>query len=867
MTLDVIFAPDGFSIDFPEGKKDEQIERWRSLYREDKSTFLFHLAFEALPQQTSSTFRFLHQVAHTFSTALTRQSALEITREQTEVPLDPASCDSLLAAVPFGLGTDAIGEAWLRDRFHALESVFRREIAAYDGTVAMYLAEKIEDLHLPERIFFHMVENRKDETYPFAFLATYTTRDAAGVRHMPLGYALTEYKKSREKLVSLLSCLNGAAEALPMVAAWMETGELFHPLRMTSAEAYTFLQAVPELEKAGIACRLPNFWRTRSSSVRLQVQLGEKKESLLGLDSILSIRPSLVVDGVRLTQADLRTLLRAEDGLALIKGKWVEVNHEQLKKMIADMEACKGDMSLLRALRIQGGLENPSESGAEITNGKWLSTLLSSLRHPDSLRTLAVPKGVCAVLRPYQKNGYAWLSQMLALGFGACLADDMGLGKTLQVLTVLERLRDTQPDLHVLLIVPASLIENWEKEIEKFVPHLPVCLLHGLTPKKAEEKLQEPENFLYLTTYGMVPRLSALEEREWDLIILDEAQAIKNPGTRQTRAVKQLRGRTRLAMTGTPIENDLTNLWSLFDFLNPGLLGSASEFDRFAKGLSARPSGYVHLKEMVSPFILRRMKTDKAIISDLPDKIEQTDYITLSKKQTALYEQQIEETKKALTEIHLQEADPMKRRGLVVSAIGKLKQICNHPDQFLGQETFLPEESGKFEYLREICGTIRDKHERVLIFTQYREITPALDHFLYSVFGRRGLVLHGGTRVSERARLVAEFNSENYVPYMVLTIKAGGTGLNLTGANHVILFDRWWNPAVENQAMDRAFRIGQTRDVFVHRFVVRGTIEEKIDQLIRDKQKLADDIVGEGSEKWITEMSDAELLGMMKLEV
>ena len=451
---------------------------------------------------------------------------------------------------------------------------------------------------------------------------------------------------------------------------------------------------------------------------------------------------------------------------------------------------------------------------------------------------------------------------MLGLGFGACLADDMGLGKTLQVLTYLAYLRDRQKTAHVLLVVPASLLGNWVMEIQKFVPDLPYCVLHGMTAPKMEAMLQEQDAFLYLTTYGMAARVEGLKNRRWDLLILDEAQAIKNPGTKQTKSVKQLSAGGRIAMTGTPIENDLTNLWSLFDFLNQGLLGTSKEFDLFSKGLSSMPEGYAKLKNMVSPFILRRLKTDKSIISDLPDKVETTDYISLTKKQVVLYHKQLQDLEKTLPD-----ADGIQRKGVVLAAISKLKQICNHPDQYLGQETYAPGDSGKFEYLREICETIRDKRERVLIFTQYREITQPLNAFLREVFGREGLVLHGQTRVKERQKMVDTFNGDAYVPYMVLTIKAGGTGLNLTGANHVILFDRWWNPAVENQAMDRAFRIGQTRNVFVHRFVVRGTIEEKIDELIRSKQQLANDVVGDGSEKWITEMSNDELFRMMKLEV
>ena len=327
-----------------------------------------------------------------------------------------------------------------------------------------------------------------------------------------------------------------------------------------------------------------------------------------------------------------------------------------------------------------------------------------------------------------------------------------------------------------------------------------------------------------------------------------------------------MKSKNKIALTGTPIENDLTNLWSLYDFLNKGLLGSSSEFKKFCTSLSQNQGGYAKLKAMISPFMLRRLKTDKDIISDLPEKMEMTDYITLSKKQQVLYKKFVDDLAKKIEKLK-EDADPMKRRGLVLSSIMKLKQICNHPDQFTDGESYAEKESGKFEYLRELCQTIYEKRERVLVFTQFKEICPALDKFLEGVFGTGGFVLHGGTSVAKRNKMVEEFQSDEYIPYMVISVKAGGVGLNLTNANHVIHFDRWWNPAVENQATDRAFRIGQTKNVMVHKFVCTGTIEEKIDELIKSKIELAQNVIGADSgENWITEMTNEELLKMFRLE-
>ena len=832
--LQVIFKKSGFAVDRAAGKPKDPYEKslQERLCKEPFKT-VFDMGFEPKRAQDTASVAFLRQVAGAFVKALTDIPELEIAREEAVVRPSEELCEELLLSVPFGIGTEYITAAWVDGIFRKLKEVFASEIAAYEGTVQLYLTEKSQQLRVPERIFFHLVENKQDEgRYPFAFLATYATRDSQGmVRHMPLSYALTEYEHERGKLVELLSCLNGAAEASALIGDFMESGELFHPLGLTAAEAYAFLRDAEAIEAAGILCRVPNWWKRGSGQVAMQVRLGEEKPSMLGFDALVSMKPELTVDGVALTGAEIRKLLAQTEGLALLKGKWVVVDHARLRALLASMEKYEGSVTLLEALRMETGM-----------------------------RGRRVPATVKATLRPYQKTGFHWLSYMQEMGFGACLADDMGLGKTLQVLTWLDDMRRSDPETRVLLIVPASLLGNWKKEAERFTPAIEVQILHGMTSAAMKELASSPP-FLTITTYGMVSRLAALQERRWSAVILDEAQAIKNPGTKQTRAIKKLQADQRVAMTGTPIENDLTNLWSLFDFLNKGLLGSSDEFNLFAKQLEKNPEGYQKLKNMVSPFILRRVKTDKSIIADLPDKLETIDYTDLSAKQIVLYRKQVSELEKAISE-----AEGMQRRGIVLSAITKLKQICNHPDQFLGQETYDPKESGKFAMLREICETIYEKRERVLVFTQYREITEHLAEFLEQIFHAKGLVLHGGTRVKRRQEMAEAFNGEDYVPFMVLSVKAGGTGLNLTGANHVIHFDRWWNPAVENQATDRAFRIGQTKDVVVHKMVCTGTIEERIDTLISSKKELSENVIGAGGETWITELGDKELMELLRLK-
>ena len=491
-----------------------------------------------------------------------------------------------------------------------------------------------------------------------------------------------------------------------------------------------------------------------------------------------------------------------------------------------------------------------------------MKEFLKTLRSPDKIKKEPLPSSFCGELRHYQSSGRSWLLQMNKIGFGACLADDMGLGKTVQILAFLESLRKEKPDAKVLLVVPASLLGNWKKEGAKFTPEMTVDILYGKKADTLSEQFKESSAFFTITTYRMACTIQSLYEREWDCIILDEAQAIKNPLTKQTKQLKTLKSRMKIALTGTPIENDLFNLWSIFDFLNKGLLGSSDEFRKFCRSLQDHPEGYAKLKNMIAPFMLRRVKTDKRIISDLPEKLEQPDYIELSKKQTVLYRKLLAETEDALLE-----STGIQRKGLILSLLLHLKQICNHPDQYLGQDEFDPMQSGKFEMLREICQTIYEKRERVLVFTQFKEMTGHLDKFLEQIFHCKGGVIHGGVSVNERSELVNRFQSEEYMPYMVLSVRAGGTGLNLTKANHVIHFDRWWNPSVENQATDRAFRIGQDKNVMVHKFICQGTVEEKIDALINSKRELAENVIGSGGESWITEMSNDELLSMLRLEV
>jgi non-specific serine/threonine protein kinase len=672
---------------------------------------------------------------------------------------------------------------------------------------------------------------------------------------------LLEFEGNQEMLLQLLSTVSRAADKSAFISELAESGELFSPLRFTSEEAYTFLREIPMYEECGIMCRMPDWWKKKYNSIKVSVSIGDKQPSHVGLDALLAFSPSLVVDGVTLTRDELEALISQTAGLSLLKGKWVEIDHEKLLAVLEAFDKASsmaGDLTLADAMRMQMGLGAATGlegSGiVEVTNGQWLRGVMDDLKTHTKRDKIKTGKDFKAILRQYQQSGLDWLATMKSLGFGALLADDMGLGKTVQILALLEFLRK-KTETKTLLIIPASLIGNWCNEATRFAPKLRYSVIHAKNTAIDKEAAD-----LFITTYGMAARLEDLKSHTWDLIILDEAQAIKNPATKQARAVKSIPAKFHIAMTGTPVENRLSDLWSIFDFLNAGLLGTAKEFSNYASKIQSGGS-YARLRNVINPFIMRRLKTDKSIIKDLPDKVEMKIHATLTKKQVALYTSLVRELEEKLDVL-----TGIERKGVVLSSIMKFKQICNHPDQYLGQGIYDHTFSGKFGILSELCETIRNKRERVLVFTQFREMCGPLSDYLEVLFDKKGLVLHGGTPVKKRAELVDNFNGAEYVPFMVLSLKAGGVGLNLTGANHVIHFDRWWNPAVENQATDRTFRIGQQKNVLVHKLITAGTVEEKIDAMIEEKLKLSDELIAGSGETWITEMSSKELLKLFRLE-
>jgi len=842
------------------------------LYEKMDESWMLLLAFSGKKPFLPS-LQFLHHFLHSFAEAVL--ATPDLAGEQLKkLKCDEKTIEKALLSLPTFVGAEHVDAPWLFDLWTSLQTTFFIKRSDFDGSTAEYIQYLNPKTELPGRVYFHLVENKgKDD--PFAFLATYSTHEKStkAIKHVPLQHALQEFRGDDKKLLKLLSAVYKSAKNSELIDDLLESGDIFYPLGFTPTEASIFLKEVVEYENAGVLCRIPDWWTAKSRKTSVSVSIGSKKPPKVGLAAILDASPTLMVDGVAISLEEAKRLIAASEGLAFIKNKWVAVDPEKLQQALDAYEKMapmlKDGLTLADAMRMQLNLEKKDEKDpdlVDVSSGEWLQNVIHNMSSPADMDEVVPTPDFSAQLRPYQQHGLNWLHALHQLGFGGCLADDMGLGKTIQLLAFMSLLRNetNQPSL---LVLPASLLANWKQEIQRFLPSLKVFFAHPSMlqrgfPKKLNEK--SVQNYhLVITTYALVQRKAWIAEQPWHCVILDEAQAIKNPATKQSKSIKKLHANIRFALTGTPLENKLSDLWSLFDFLNPGLLGNATEFKAYSKSLDEHPEAYGRLRQVISPFILRRKKTDKNIISDLPDKVEVKTYADLSRQQVVLYRKMLADLEQRLTD-----TTPMERRGLILSVLMKCKQLCNHPAQYLGNGAYSETDSGKFKRLREICETIYEKRERVLIFTQFKEITQPLHDFLATLFEHPGRILHGSVAVKKRQQLVAEFQDpRHYVPFMVLSIKAGGVGLNLTQANHVIHFDRWWNPAVENQATDRAFRIGQKKDVLVHKFITRGTIEERIDEMLEEKKSLFDNVVEQSSTAKLTEMNNDELLDLFTLRL
>jgi SNF2 family DNA or RNA helicase len=693
-----------------------------------------------------------------------------------------------------------------------------------------------------------------------------------------LSYLNRRFDQPQEKL---LAGLGMAARLAPAVRRSLKSESPEYAV-LSDQEAFTFLRETARLlESAGFGVMVPPWWNKPDARLRVRAKLKGAFEmpssGMLGVGSLVSYDWELALGDETLTREEFERLAALKTPLVQVRGRWVLLQPDQVEAAIAfwERQRARGEMGLGDALGLALGARTELDGlpVAEVELDDSLTQLLRALQSGDSLDVLDAPEDFHGELRPYQSRGYSWLAFLRRWGFGACLADDMGLGKTIQAISLILYEKKLNPDLPPSLVIcPTSLVGNWRREVARFGPALRVMIHHGSGRAEGDEFVnQSRENDLVISTYGLVRRdIDDLARVTWGHVILDEAQNIKNPLTKQARSVRRLNGEHRVALTGTPIENRLSELWSIMSFLNPGYLGSLDSFRRnFAIPIERYqdPEASESLRALVRPFILRRVKTDPKVIQDLPEKFEYKVFCNLTREQATLYEAVVQDAMGELRRAEQSDAGTarMKRRGLILAMLTRLKQICNHPALYLGDGSEIARRSGKMNRLREMLEEILEVGDRALVFTQFAQMGSLLQNHLQQAFDQEVLFLHGGTPQEQRDRMLMRFQDDPHAPSIfVLSLKAGGTGLNLMRANHVFHYDRWWNPAVENQATDRAYRIGQTRDVQVQKFICLGTLEERIDGLIESKRTLAESIVGQG-ESWLTELSTQELHDLIAL--
>lgn len=817
---------------------------------------------------------------------LCMQHLRQLRRGEVEFPqLSARQAAAWLEGMPPVYG-GAVTAGLLGEWFGSLEAALAWQAERELMTPEKWLESLGEGWQQLGKLCFHLAENGGEgaETHPFAFLATFIHRAGQDgrPRHAPLAMARQVYADDTAALAALLRPLQQAAAQHPFLNQLINSGEVYKPCAWGPRQAYDFLESQPLLEQAGIETRMVNLWQSRPPRVELEVQLqpgGENQKPdrapALNISTLLRFSPRVVLGNYALTEAELEELLAGEDGLIRFRGEWVRLDREKLENLLNSWRQATrmaaGGIPLLAGLRWLLGkhsdalpnLPPPDEDGMRAIAAPALQEALQRLcisRHAAQL-----PGNLAHILRPYQRDGVQFLLGVTEAGFGACLADDMGLGKTLQVIAWLAHLHATGvlEERAALIVAPASLLTNWQEELRRFAPQLNTLVLHpDMLSRQDAGYLQRNPMWLLrrahvaLTTYGMATRLAELLAAEpLPALVLDEAQAIKNADSQRTRALLQLQAARRVALTGTPVENSLGELHSLFHFLTPGLLGTEKEFNALVQKMG---TDYTPLRRLVRPFMLRRLKTDPGLLPELPPKTEQPAYCLLTPEQTRLYAREVERLQSI---IH--EPDPQTRLTLLLPILSHLKQICNHPAQYLGESYYDPAQSGKMTRLGYLARQIAAAGDAALIFTQYRSMMEPLHDFLAGIFGTPGLVLHGGTPIAERQRLVQQFQHPAGPPFFLLSLKAAGTGLTLTRARHVIHFDRWWNPAVENQASDRAYRIGQQNPVIIHPLICRGTIEENIHTMLTRKRDMADKLLSEGLEKLLLHLSPEEMLQLV----
>lgn len=828
-----------------------------NLYVKDKWEALLELAF-LNSNNFASSINILRIIASSFVKKIAFSPEINFKSSSISIDIKEDEFHDLLAEIPFIDGIEYIDEKWIFEIYKHLNNKLNSIVKEKDITISDFLISK--NIFIPSRIYFHLVENKIDNTVPFAFMATYTEFIDGKIKHYPLSNVLNSMKNQPEKLADLVVGIKKIANSSSLINNFIQKGDIFFPIKLEEKDALTVLNEIPLYEANGIICRIPKWYTEKTCSIK--IDFNEKKifqQSLFTNNALNCFVPILIYHGVEITIEDVKALLSKEEGLQYIKGGWINNNHKDLEQILSEYNILsKEGFSLLEILKTKN-LTKYNEQDIvriEFCRKDWQNFFSESFKKYVKAE---IPNPYNHLLRDYQKDAFYWLYGMMKFGLGVCLADDMGLGKTVEVLSLLAQLKK-EGIKKILIIVPPTLIANWQNEINKFSPDMDYSILRGT----ANLINGQSGAFLTLTTYQTTLRSKYIQTADWDLIVLDEAQAIKNYYTSQTKMIKSLKSKMRIIMTGTPIENNILELWSLFDFINPGLLGSRLEFLNYLKQsqqLSSRQNleRQKMIKAQISPFILRRVKTDKKIIADLPEKNEINIFLDPTKEQVVLYRKVIDDMNKEILTAKNQHV----MRAVVLKYLIKLKQICNHPSQYYGDSLYEVEKSSKFIELKNICDNIAKKHEKVLIFTQFKEIIPAIVNMLEGVFQKKGAFIDGSVSLAKRSENIRLFQLGDY-PYMVLSLKTGGVGINLTEAQNVIHFDRWWNPAVENQATDRVYRIGQKHNVTIYKFITNNTIEKIINELLESKQKIADEYINSLDTDIFDKLSIEQIVQAMK---
>jgi hypothetical protein len=720
------------------------------------------------------------------------------------------------------------------------------------------------------RICFRLEEPVADGGAGWVLRYLVQTRGAAPGTAVPLSEVWQGDTLDAEAREGLLVALGQAAGLCPVIGG-SPLDQLPDGCTLSTEEAHQFLrnQAVL-LEAAGFGVQLPAWWTAeeRRPRVELVAQVAPAApETAFTLKALVAVNWDIALGGERVTEPELKELAAASEALVRFRGRWIEVDHARVTEALRLWQRHRTEARAANDIvRFMLGVDADAHGleVAGVVGSGWIGELLRRLRGETALEDVPPPAGFTGELRPYQHRGHAWLAFLRQWGLGACLADDMGLGKTVQALVHIERQRANGEKRPVLLVCPTSVLTNWSREAARFVPGLSVMVHHGPDRCMGDSFVAEAgRHAVVATCYALLYRDYAwLRRVAWSGIVLDEAQNIKNADTRQSQAARALQSDYRIALTGTPVENHVGDLWSIMDFLNPGLLGTRAAFrDRYFRPIQAGtdPRAREALRRRTAPFILRRLKTDRDVVPDLPEKREARVFCPLTREQAGLYEAVVRDLSAAV-----RDQGGIKRQGLVLAALTHLKQVCNHPAHFLGDGSPLGGRSGKLTRLSEMLEEVVDEGAAALIFTQYAAMGALIQQHLQQELGCAVPFLHGGSTRAARDEMVAAFQGADGPPVFVLSLKAGGTGLNLTRASHVFHYDRWWNPAVENQATDRAFRIGQTRDVMVHKFVCAGTLEDRIDAMIESKTALAGEIIASG-EAWLARLSDDQLYDVLAL--